>query len=103
MKRRDGDGSVTGEAGDAFDHDGTRFEATVLKVQWRPCWSFAIEVEADQFSTLEPGQTLSARLGWFLVSSMRTGDRTVRFRGFGRPKLKPGERITIGAVDRNAR
>lgn len=74
-----------------------RFEATVTKVQPRPCWSFAVEVEADEFKTLEAGQSLVARLGWFLVSSTRIGGTGIRFRGFGRPKLRVGERIEVTA------
>ena len=85
-------------AGDTGEAPGpTRFEATVVKVQWRLCWSFAIEVEANEFATLEPGQALLAHLGWFLVSSTRLGKTTVRFRGFGRPKLTVGERIVVEA------
>ena len=74
-----------------------RFEATVTKVQQRPCWSFVVEVEAPEFASVRPGQGLSASLGWLLVSGTRIGDTSVRFRGFGRPKLAVGERIVIRA------
>jgi hypothetical protein len=74
-----------------------RFEATVIKVQRRPCWSFVVEVEAAEFASVQPGQGLSAGLGWFLVSGTRTGNTSVRFRGFGHPKLAVGERIVIRA------
>ena len=95
MKEDDNDDSADGtsrEAGLA-----TRFEATVTKVQQRPCWSFAVEVEAVEFARVQPGQALSTGLGWFLVSGTRIGNTTVRFRGFGRPKLAVGERIVIHA------
>jgi len=74
-----------------------RFDATVTKVQQRPCWSFVVEVEAAEFAGVQPGQGLSASLGWLLVSGTRTGDTSVRFRGFGHPKLAVGERIVIRA------
>lgn len=74
-----------------------RFEAAVTKVQRRPCWSFVVEVEAIEFAGIRPGQALSAEVGWFLVSGTRTGETSVRFRGFGRPKLAVGERIVIHA------
>jgi hypothetical protein len=74
-----------------------RFEATVTKVQQRPCWSFVVEVEAAEFASVQPGQGLSASVGWLLVSGTRTGDMSVRFRGFGHPKLAVGERIVIRA------
>jgi hypothetical protein len=74
-----------------------RFEATVTKVQQRPCWSFVVEVEAVEFASVQPGQGLSVSLGWLLVSGTRTGDTSVRFRGFGHPKLAVGERIVVCA------
>ena len=74
-----------------------RFEATVTKVQQRPCWSFAVEVEAAEFARVQPGQALSVGIGWFLVSGTRIGDTSVRFRGFGRPKVAVGERIVVRA------
>jgi len=73
------------------------FEAAVIKVQRRPFRSFAVEVAAAEFATLEPGQTLWAPLGWFLVSSTRTGSTTVRFRGFGDVKLSVGDRVPVRA------
>jgi hypothetical protein len=74
-----------------------RFEATVTKVQQRPCWSFVVEVEAVEFASVQPGQGLSANLGWLLVSGTRIGDTSVRFRGFGHPTLAVGERIVVRA------
>jgi hypothetical protein len=74
-----------------------RFEATVTKVQRRPCWSFVVEVEAVEFASLRPGQSLSADLCWLLVSGTRTGATSVRFRGFGHPELAVGQRVVIQA------
>ncbi|MBV9999445.1 MAG: hypothetical protein JO015_10065 [Verrucomicrobia bacterium] len=93
MKEDDSAGAAAREAAG----QAARFEATVTKVQRRPCWSFVVEVEAAEFASLQPGQGLSAGLGWLLVSGTRAGETSVRFRGFGHPKLAVGEKIVIHA------
>jgi hypothetical protein len=83
---------------DAASRDAGRpaqFEATVTKVLRRPCLAFVIEVEAVEFANVQPGQRLSTGVGWFLISGTRFGDTSVRFRGFGRPKLAVGDRIVV--------
>jgi hypothetical protein len=74
------------------------FPATVVKLQKRPCWTFAIELEATEFATLLPGQAVTISLGWLLVSSTRIGPKIVRVRGFGRPKVVAGEDVTVRAL-----
>ena len=74
------------------------FPATVIKLQKRPCWTFAIELEAAAFAGLQPGQAVTVSLGWFLVSSTRIGPNIVRVRGFGRPKIAAGASIKVRAL-----
>lgn len=97
MKDDDSAGAGAGGAAREAAGPAARFEGTVTKVQRRPCWSFVVEVEAAEFASLQPGQGLSAGLGWLLVSGTRTGETSVRFRGFGHPKLVVGEKIVIRA------
>ncbi|HEY0790741.1 MAG TPA: hypothetical protein VGD78_06710 [Chthoniobacterales bacterium] len=71
------------------------FPAEVIKLQRRPCWTFAIELAAAEFATLQPGQAVTIDLGWFLVSSTRIGPEIVRVRGFGCPKIAAGAGVNV--------
>ncbi len=72
-----------------------RLEASITKVQRRPFGAFVIEVEAAGFAEVSPRDFVSVEIGWFLVSSVFTGETSIRVRGFGRVRLRPGDVVRV--------